>query len=394
MAINKRIIQWSIRLLILAISFFMVLGGPILPIVRKVLPGLSPLTVFNEAVMQQTLYASIYWFLPPFLFLLLAVFKGRFFCQNLCPLGTLYALPKQILKPIDKNKVLNKKIMPIRLNAFLFWMTISGAVFGWPFILCLDPLSTFSRLGIWREAIMWIPGGIIPLMFLFSFFQSQMWCTHLCPLGYCFDIFNKKIKTFSRDRRQLIAGLAIGGAVAFLPKITKCKSKQKNSILPPGAIPEFAEACTRCYACVAACELEVIRVKTGGNINEWFMPELTFDYEACDEFCTDCTQACPTGAIQLLSEKEKRHRKIGEAHINKKACLTWEDNEDCMVCHEYCPYSAIEIHTKKNDIACPIMIPDLCRGCGACENNCPAEREGKAIIVSAITPQTIITIES
>ncbi len=393
-------LQTAVRLLLLAGALFMVLGGPLPRVARKILPILSPLTALSEAVAQRTWYAALYWLLPPLAVLLLAVFKGRFFCQWICPLGTLYALPGKSSKPksggtavspsmgIGADAPPKKKILSLRLNAMIFWLILSASAFGLPVLLSLDPLSTFSRLGAWREAAMWIPGALIPLMLLLSFFQPQAWCTHLCPLGYSFDLMNRRSgkKTFNRDRRQFLAGLGIGiPAALLLPKIIKGKSKP--SILPPGATPKFAETCTRCYACVAVCPTRIIRIKTGGGLNELFMPELCFDRGACEEFCNRCTQVCPTGAIRVLAENAKRHRKIGEAQINRDACLSWTDDEYCMVCDEYCPYSAIATHTKGNGIPCPEMIPEACRGCGACEHNCPAVRDGKAILVSALTPQ-------
>jgi len=373
-------LQAAVRLLLLAGALFMVLGGPLPRVARKVLPVLSPVAALSEAVTQRTWHAALYWLLPPLALLLLAVFKGRFFCQRLCPLGTLYSLPSRIS--------LRKTLLPFRLNALIFWIIIAGSLLGWPLILWSDPLSTFNRLGAWREAEMWIPGALIPLMLLLSFFQPQGWCTHLCPLGYSFDLMNRHSgrRTFSRDRRQFLAGLGLGGAAALLlPKIAKGRSKP--SILPPGATPKFAETCTRCYACVAVCPTQIIRIKTGGGLSEWFMPELCFDRGACEEFCNRCTQACPTGAIRALSEDAKCQAKIGEAHIRREACLAWTDDEYCMVCDEFCPYSAIATHTKDNGIACPEMKPELCRGCGACEYNCPAVRTGKAITVSAVIPQ-------
>jgi len=382
-----------VRIFFLAGALFMVLGGPLPRIARRVLPALSPLTALSEAVAQRTWYATLIWLLPPLAILLLAVFKGRLFCQWLCPLGTIYSLPNKL--------ILKKRMLPVRLNALIFWIIISGSVFGLPALLFLDPLSTFSRLGAWHEAAMWIPGALIPLFFLLSFFQPQVWCTHLCPLGYCFDLANRRTgkQVFKRDRRQFLAGLGIGGAVAAVfPTIGTAvakamavkKGKKTPSILPPGATPKFAGTCTRCYACIAVCPTQIIKVKKGGPITELAMPELCFDGGACEEFCIRCTQVCPTGAIRELSERAKRHTKIGEAKIDRKACLAWEDNEYCMVCDEFCPYSAIDTKTKGNGIACPIMKPDLCRGCGACEENCPAIRAGKAILVSPITPQEII----
>ena len=339
------------------------------------IPALSPLTLIAESIAQRTWYAGAFWALPPLAISLTAIFKGRLFCRWICPLGTLYSLPQKIS--------LRKQILPIRFNALIFWIIITASLFGLPALLFLDPLSTFSRLGVWAIG----PGLLIPLFLLLSLFQPQLWCTHLCPLGYSFDLVNHKNSknVFRRDRRQFIAGLGIGGAAALLlPKVGK--KDPTPSVLPPGATEKYAETCTRCYACISACPAQIIQVKKDGGPRERAIPELVFEEYGCEESCNQCSQVCPTGAIRTLSDDKKRHRQIGIAHVKKGKCLAWTDNEYCMVCDEYCPYNAIETHWK-GDIACPVVNPDLCRGCGACESACPAFRSGKAILVHPIHPQ-------
>jgi ferredoxin len=383
--LNKKGLRFSIRLLLLAGTLFMVLGGPLPHVARKLLPGLSPLSAISEAVAQRSWFGALYWMLPPLVLLLLAVFKGRLFCQWICPLGTLYGLPQKIS--------LKKKILPFRLNALLFWTLVTSSICGISSLVFLDPLSTFSRLGAARDVAMWIPGALIPAFLLVSFFQPQAWCTHLCPLGYSFDLLNRKTGkiVLRRDRRQFLAGLGLGGATAaILPRIGTAKSAPSPSVLPPGATHQFAETCTRCYACVAACPSQIIKVKNGGPLVELAMPELKFGNEAaCDESCNRCTEVCPTGAIRQLTLHEKQQTKIGEAVIDPSTCLAWANDEFCMVCLDVCPYSAIAEHIKDDVIPCPVMIPDLCRGCGACEAHCPAT-EAKAIVVEPICPQTRI----
>jgi len=376
---SMKAVRWTVRLLLLAAALFFAIGGPLPVWMERIVPALSPLALIAESIAQRSWYAGLFWGLPPLAVLALAVWKGRFFCWWLCPLGTIYALPQKLS--------LKKKILPVRFNALIFWIVISASALGLPALLFLDPLSTFSRIGVWSA---WVPGLLIPIFLLLSFFQPQVWCTHLCPLGYCFDLVNVKNtkKVFNRDRRQFIAGLGIGiPAALILPRLGK--SPAKPSILPPGATEAFADTCTRCYACVSACPAKIIRVKAGGNLNELFMPELFFDKGVCNEFCIRCTEVCPTGAIRKLTEKTKRSTQIGTARVQKGKCLAWADNEYCMVCDEFCPYQAIETQMK-GDIACPIVIPEKCRGCGGCEHNCPAVRKGKAIFVRPVHPQQII----
>ncbi len=372
-------LKLTVRLLILAVALFFVIGGPLPVWMKRIIPALSPLTLFAESIAQRSWYTRLFWSLPPLTVLVLAVFKGRFFCQWICPLGTLYALPARISA--------KKMIFPVRLNAAVFWTTISASAIGLPVLLFLDPLSTFSRIGTWTA---WIPGLLVPLFLLLSFFQPQVWCTHLCPLGYSFDLVNRRsgTRTFRRDRRHFLAGIGIGGvAAAILPKMAKGKSKP--SVLPPGATEKFAETCTRCYACVAVCPTQIIRIKKGGSLTELAMPELCFDEGTCEESCNICSQVCPSGAIHRLNDDKKWRTQIGVAKIDKEKCLAWADNEYCMVCDEYCPYSAIKTEWH-GDIACPIVDPAICRGCGACENACPSFRAGKSIFIHPLQPQQTI----
>lgn len=382
---GKNVLKLSVRLLILAAALFLIIGGPLPPLLERLIPALSPLSLFAESIAQRTWYAGLFWTLPPLLLLVLALFKGRFFCQWICPLGTVYSLPKKIS--------LKKKILPVRLNALIFWTIVIASVFGLSSLLVLDPLSTISRPGAWRETAAWIPGLLIPIFLLLSLIQPQVWCTHLCPLGYSFDLINRKSgrQVFRRDRRQFIAGCGLGGAAALtVPMIGK--GNEKKSVLPPGANEKFAETCTRCYACVSACPPKIIKVKKGGPLNELAMPELSFDEYACEESCNACSQTCPTGAIRTLTHDEKHRTQIGSAKVKKGRCLAWADNQYCMVCDEYCPYNAIDVHMK-GDIPCPIINPDKCRGCGACENACPAFRAGKAVFVHPLQPQKRIPKE-
>lgn len=375
-------LKFIVRLLILAAALFFIIGGPLPEWMERLVPALSPLTLFAESIAQRTWFAGLFWTLPPLAVLVLAMFQGRFFCKHICPLGTLYSLPKKIS--------LKKRILPVRLNALIFWIILSASALGLPLLLWLDPLSTVSRAGAWYDAAAWIPGLLIPLFLLLSFIQPQVWCTHLCPLGYSFDLLNRRSgkTTFNRDRRQFVAGLGIGiPAALILPKLGK--KSGKPAVLPPGATEEFADTCTRCYACVNACPSGIIRVKRDGNLNELFMPELCFDNGTCEESCNRCSQVCPTGAIRMLSHDEKWRTQIGQARVRKGRCLAWADNEYCMVCDEYCPYNAIET-VWRGDIACPVVNPDLCRGCGACEYACPAFRAGKAIFVHPLSPQQTI----
>ena len=127
------------RMLLLAAALFFAIGGPLPIWMERIVPALSPLVLVAESIAQRSWYAGLFWGLPSLAMLALAVWKGRFFCQWLCPLGTIYALPQKLS--------LKKKVLPVRLNALIFWVVISASAIGLPALLFLDPLSTFSRIG-------------------------------------------------------------------------------------------------------------------------------------------------------------------------------------------------------------------------------------------------------
>jgi len=91
----------------------------------------------------------------------------------------------------------------------------------------------------------------------------------------------------------------------------------------------------------------------------------------CSKECVACTRVCPTGALKMLSVKEKEETSIGVAKLDKVKCIAWEKQEYCVVCQEFCPYQAV-IEEEHKGVNCPIIDEAKCRGCGACESQCPA----------------------
>jgi ferredoxin len=405
-------LRWAFRLFFLAAAVFLVLGGPLPAFIAarfpglgrrlpewtlRIIPGLSPLGVASGSLTIRGWYTALFWALPPLFFLVMAVWKGRFFCRWVCPTGTLHALPAQVSR--------RKRLLRTRINGVLFWAVMGGGALGLPFFIFLDPLSSFNRLSpIAQEAYTAaavIPGIILPAFMLLSFFQPLIWCTHICPLGYFFDlVYVRSARPAYRDaatRRQLAVGLLVGVPLALLARrlsfpVSLRASAVPPPILPPGAADAatFAGACSRCYACVNVCPTQVIRVPMPGarTLGRFFHPELDHEKSYCEEYCNKCSQVCPAGAIRPLSMEQKRHRQIGVAQVRREACLAWADGEYCMVCQEFCPYHAIETDLDvANDIPRPVVRPEICRGCGFCQNQCPAVRLGTAIIVHGVEEQ-------
>ena len=399
----KKLFRWGVRLAVLALTVLFALGGPLPDALAGVIPGLSPLVLASNALSRMGWYRGLFWGGPALVVLGLAVWRGRFFCRWVCPAGTVYS--------IAARRGGGKRLLRVRVNGILFWSILVGAVLGAPVLLFLDPLSSASRLtpfanGAGTVATL-IPGLVVPAFLLLGLLQPVVWCSHVCPLGYFFDAVRLKGNGRLHDtetRRAVLGGLVLGIPLALLGRTVRVPASKARPIgapaspvLPPGAdsAERFAATCSRCYACINACPTKVIRVKMPTNrpVDQFFLPELDFARKYpggqgfCDEFCTRCTQTCPTGALTPLSEDKKHATQIGVAVVRRDACLAWADHEHCMVCQEYCPYLAIREDKGPDGIPRPVVDPEICRGCGFCQNQCPAIRDGVAIVVNGVSRQ-------
>lgn len=415
------ILNWSVRLLVLVVAAGLTLNGP-LPewLAQKVpwlapclpptlhaawglpFPGASPLTWLASSVAGRRPLTGALLAAAPLAILLLAVWRGRVFCRWICPAGTLYTLGGKIS--------LKRRFFPWRLNGVLFWVIAASSLCGVTVGLSLEPLSAFTRVLLpahpaVMSAAAWIPGLLLPLFLLLGCIQPLLWCGQFCPMGYAFDLAHaatrrgkRSTPPLDRVRRDLLAGVAIGLPLALLWRRLGIRGAAgaagEPPVVPPGAgSPErFARLCTRCYACVQTCPTQVIRVGMPKRLDfeSALAPELDAEKGFCTQYCNRCTQVCPAGAIRPLTEEEKQRTQIGVAVVYKQKCLAWTDGEHCMVCQEMCPYGAIAIDTSAAGIPRPVVDASKCRGCGFCQNQCPATRAGKAILVHGVQHQTRI----
>lgn len=401
-----KIVQWTVRLVLLGVALGLSIGGPVPTVLAKAFPGLSPLVELTSPIARRGWYLGLYWLGPPLVVLLLGLWKGRLFCRWICPAGTVYAAGSKLS--------FKKRILKTRLNVYLFWLIVGASLTGAPLLLFLDPLSTFNRItplltGTYTIASL-VPGLIVPLFLLLGFIQPLFWCAWLCPLGYFFELCQsarrRPKETFIRNRRQILIGLLIGLPAGILARrfLYAKAAYGRAPVLPPGAgdMERFAASCTRCYACVNVCPYKLIRASAELDraVGQLLQPELHYvDSESgvecgyCPEWCNVCTEVCAAGALTPLSLKQKRRQQIGTAKVIREACLAWQEEEDCSVCQEVCPYQAIDLEYLADGRARPIVNADVCRGCGACYSSCPAVRAGKAIIVTGVRQQMQIAPE-
>jgi ferredoxin-type protein NapF len=295
-----------------------------------------------------------------------------------------------------------------KVGRYAALITFVGAIVGYPILLWMDPLAIFSSSLSIRTAAGAVSGvlsgfGLAFLIFL-GLTSGDFWCARICPLGGTQELLaslgarlKNKWKTRSAQspagfspnmpalvaRRVFVVG-AIGIGIGLWARKIGAGRGTGAPLRPPGAIAEdrFAGLCIRCGNCLRACPAKIVHPDGGqAGVAGLLAPMIHYDKGYCLEDCSACTQACPSGALQPLSLKQKTGYVIGEALVDMSICLLALGNKDCNACLDSCPFDAVRIHwDEEHYVAYPVIDRDKCNGCGACEVACPTD-EVKAIRV-------------
>ncbi|MFB3916215.1 MAG: 4Fe-4S dicluster domain-containing protein [Terriglobales bacterium] len=135
---------------------------------------------------------------------------------------------------------------------------------------------------------------------------------------------------------------------------------------PPGARreSEFVALCTRCYRCIVVCSYKSLK-PAGWKHGAAGGTPLCAPQEAPCFLCMLCPPACPTGALEPVSDK--RLVRMGRAEVDRKTCYAFQGIL-CRTCVDDCPLP--EAITQ--DAELHPQVTDRCVGCGICEKVCPA----------------------
>ncbi len=306
---------------------------------------LDPYTIFGLAISN-----SLIGIIAFILISILTFFKGRFFCANICPVGTVLGL----LSKISLNKIYINKDKCISCKA-CEKNCPTGSI-------CLKDKSVDNETCI-----------------------KCLKCIPSCKLNaITYGITSKEnIKEISIDkekRKFLVSAGLLGLSIIVLKKISytskKINNKIKNFILPAGGENKdrLLKTCLNCNLCVQRCPMKIIQKAD----NDFEAIHLDYKNGYCKFDCNRCSKRCPSGALHHISLKEKQNTQIALANIDTSHCI------QCGICVKSCPKNAI---TKKEK-EFPRIDEDICIGCGKCAFKCPT----KTIKINPIQQQRVLKI--
>jgi MauM/NapG family ferredoxin protein len=326
----------------------------------------DPLAQFLTTLDINPLFTQVFFigllFLVP---VILNIFRERYWCRYLCPLGALLGIFSR--QNILKLKIDPKKCIDCNLCS----------------LHCPTQATPFP-IGEWRSS---------ECIYCFT-------CSAICPTNAIqFPIKStfEKIEKINLSRRKLIFTSLLGAIAApFFRLSPESKRASERLIRPPGALPEkqFLQKCVKCGECMKVCPTNAIQpaLTEAGPEGIW-TPMLVPKIGYCEYYCSLCTQVCPTGALKELTVPEKTKVKIGTAWIDRNRCIPWKFGDPCIVCEEHCPVSPkaiklikIEVITPEGEIKnpmAPVIDIETCIGCGICENKCPVV-DKPAIYVTSV----------
>ena len=344
------------------------------------LSGIFPSMFYTQEYARLSLQSFIFALVFLFIIVLFSAFRGRLYCNSICPVGSFLGVLSGIslFKPqIEKDKCVkcnlcagNCKSNCIDLETKEIDITRC--------IACYNCLVSCKRGGV----------KLVPTWFTGKKKKND-------------DKEHDSIE--NKGRRNALIAMGGFAAAAVAGKYLSGRGKSggtlldedsQGCIMPAGAgnLNSFKNSCTACYACIAACPEQIIKPAAFEyGIDGIMLPVLKYDNGYCRYDCNKCSQTCPNGALTHIALEVKQKTSIAVAQYDASSCVIVTDGVRCGACRRNCPAGAIEM--KENPAVPGQFLPSIdaakCIGCGACKDVCPGmpkaiEIKGKRVQTMAI----------
>ena len=306
------------------------------------------------------------------LIVLMSVYRGRAYCNTICPVGTLLGCASRVSMwrmQIDKSLCVKCGKCLKSCKAACIDLK-NGTVDASRCVMCMNCVA-----------------------------QCDEHAISLVRVG------RKEAPALHKEGRRrflgdsaMIAGAVGAGFLGRLFPAASAEREEQQVACPPGAgsLDSFLNACTACALCVSECPGGVLVPSffAYGKVEGFLRPRMDFHSGFCTFDCNECGRVCPTGAIRELSLEEKKQVQIGRVEFERSLCVVESDLTACGACAEHCPTQAVRMlpftpsRTGKDGetvtgLTLPDIREDLCIGCGACEYACPV-RPLRAISVRGL----------
>jgi ferredoxin len=327
------------------------------------------------------------------LVMLAAVFRGRLWCNTVCPVGSVLGFFSQFawlrLRIADTacaSCSMCARVCPAQCIDFR-----NHTIDHSRCVMCLDCVTSCTRSGIHLKAgslpgkrPVKVPGGnsSLPTSLAGSGGAQDGHTARAAP-----PVAGREAGAPHLQRRNFLTSIAVLPAAALSGQEPEhAAHRNRRAVLPPGAgsLARFQNLCTACQLCVANCPDQVLRPSiTQHGLAGFLQPYQDFNVSFCSYNCSNCSQICPTGAIRSITVEQRRLVRTGVAEFIPDLCVVKTAGTACGACNEHCPTQAVHMVPWENNLTIPVVEPALCIGCGGCEFICPV-RPHRAIVVNGL----------
>jgi ferredoxin len=315
--------------------------------------------VFKEEILVRSTLALFIASVSLLAIIVVAAKWGRLYCNTLCPVGSLLAVPSR--RPfckivIDGDGCVACGLCEKACKAGCLDAT-SRTVDYSRCVCCFDCLTACRKKAVHYTAR----------------------TVHAADVSVPEVVVSPAKRPQRVGRREFVTTAAVSVATvaaAMVHKEGAMAAAAAPPVSPPGSggPARLLSQCTSCNLCVANCKGNVLSPSLlEYGLSGMMMPKLDFSHGFCDWDCNECGQVCPNGAIAPLAMDDKRKTKIGQAVYARGRCVLVVDQVDvCGNCAEHCPTKAITLVEEKDKKKYPVIDDDKCIGCGTCEYHCPS----------------------